>query len=311
MAETYIYNPTIVGGTISRRQSTEANKEIFDIYIDEASAVTIKFANLTTSAQIGGILHGGTYENHLNTSPNGYITINPEETGEGLLAFTKFPDTDPNKIDCFMYIHMTITKILGRISAEVLAKFDGDLIMISNVAETDRITDEMSGKPAVMEGCGRKWQITDANGAVIVEGLRTPQECGKTYGHFRWLSREGVMKEHVFEIRNQRRAADALGFFTLQKSFDVRKAQSYGFVGYIDGLCDYDKWYYSDIITSSRVEFSFSGIDEDYTEGVVDENDKYKVWRVVDITTNEVEIYDGTDTQRLEFDVTFANYDLL
>lgn len=190
----------------------------------------------------------------------------------------------------------TALEVKPRIGAEIYGNITKRVSMLSQGVALSALTSSDANKPATIEGYGQRWELVDDNNNILLSGIRQKQECGKIYGFFEWVSREGAMKRHVFEIRNQRRAATPLQLFTLNNNFDVRKAQNFGFVGYIDGLCDYDKWYYSDIVTSSLVRFSFDGLTN---------------WRVVNVMTNDVDIYTGQDNQVFEFDVEFANYTTL
>lgn len=184
----------------------------------------------------------------------------------------------------------------GVVIAEIFGDIKAPITFYSNAEQTDSLGTDTANIPNNVEGYGSKWIIKDANGVELLSGIRTPQECGRVYGSFRWVSREGVIKQHIFEIRNQNRGAEAVEFLTIPENFDVRKAQSYGFVGYIDGLTDYDLYYYSDIVTSSKVEFSFDGVNN---------------FRRVNITTDNIEIYTGRENQELTFDVVFCNYEML
>lgn len=83
------------------------------------------------------------------------------------------------------------------------------------------------------------------------------QECEVTYALVRWVSFTGGTKQHVFElVRPKTSVADAYSLEPIDNEFVEIKGRVDGFTLKLDNLSPYDMWYYSDVLTSSKVEVS-------------------------------------------------------
>ena len=92
-----------------------------------------------------------------------------------------------------------------------------------------------------------------------VYAQKTP--CGGDFVCVRWVSFTGVQRVHHFELRKYTiEAADSYELLTLDNSYLEVKGRRDGFTAYIDGLNQYDYWYYADMLTSSKVEISLDGV---------------------------------------------------
>lgn len=112
----------------------------------------------------------------------------------------------------------------------------------------------------------------------------------------RWVSFTGKTRLHTFEVRDLSQTADeVIKLETLDGSYNQIKGRTDGFKLYLDDLTAYDYWYYSDIITSSKVEVSLDGI----------------TWNQVEVTTKSVTIPNTSEgkTNKLEIAVNWRNYD--
>lgn len=91
-----------------------------------------------------------------------------------------------------------------------------------------------------------------------VGNFKTP--CGGDFVCVRWVSFTGVQRVHHFELRKYTiEAADSYELLTLDNSYLEIKGRRDSFSAYIDGLNQYDYWYYADMLTSSKVEVSLNG----------------------------------------------------
>lgn len=123
----------------------------------------------------------------------------------------------------------------------------------------------------------------------------TPRNAERDYLTLRWVSRYGVTKQFVWEMRGLKYATqDAVEIENLNNEFDTRKGFLLSFTARLDGLTAYDYWYYADVINSSSVEAYYNG-----------------QWRKVAIDTKDVTIPDASagEFKTLEITVKFARYD--
>lgn len=122
-----------------------------------------------------------------------------------------------------------------------------------------------------------------------------PQMCDRRYANVRWLSFTGQERIHVFEVvKVKTESADNYSLLPTDNEYIDIKGRVDSFVLRLDGLCAYDIWYYSDLITSSKVEVSLDGTT--YTR--VQVTDK-------SITLPDGEAQDG----KLEINVNWKRYD--
>lgn len=81
------------------------------------------------------------------------------------------------------------------------------------------------------------------------------QECGVTYALVRWVSFTGRTKQHVFEVVKQKtNVREPYSLMPTDMEYIEIKGREDGFTLRLDGLDRYDLWYYSDLITSSKVQ---------------------------------------------------------
>lgn len=143
-------------------------------------------------------------------------------------------------------------------------------------------------------------QITGA--FALTDGTHTrayrlqKQQCGVLYALVRWVSFTGCTREHVFEVVKRKTTADgAYSLMPIDAEYIEIKGREDAFTLRLKGLDEYDTWYYSDMITSSKVEVSFDGQGYDR----------------VQVTSNNVTLPDGnagTDGE-LEINVNWKRYD--
>lgn len=124
----------------------------------------------------------------------------------------------------------------------------------------------------------------------------TPLACGVRYAFVRWVSFTGVTRLHMFEVAKAKTStADAYSLLPTDNEFVEIKGREDGFVLRLAGLDAYDTWYYSDLITSSKVEVSMDGTNYDRVR-VVSKN----------VTLPDGEA--GTDG-KLEIELNWKRYD--
>lgn len=125
----------------------------------------------------------------------------------------------------------------------------------------------------------------------------TEPRCDIEYALVRWQSFTGRQREHLFEVVKQRTdTADTIALMPLMSEYIEIKGRVDGFTLRLDGLNRYDLWYYSDIITSSKVEVSL---------------DNGQTYDRVQVTTKTITLPDGearTDG-KLELQVNWKHYD--
>lgn len=124
------------------------------------------------------------------------------------------------------------------------------------------------------------------------------QDCGKEYALVRWVSFTGNTRQHVFElVKPKTSVADEYSLEPIDNEYVEIKGRVDGFVLQLDNLNPYDVWYYSDLLTSSKVEVSLDGVKFDR----------------VQITDKDVTIptVDGTPSGKVEFNVNWRKYDAI
>ena len=130
-----------------------------------------------------------------------------------------------------------------------------------------------------------------------VYGTTERNRCNKACA-VRWISRYGVQKQFVWYYRDLRvNVSDVVSIATIDGTYDERKGYMQGLTLFIDELNAYDYWYYSDIITSSKVEVSICG----------------GSWRVVQVNAKNVQIpnNDMGKPKDLEVQINFQKYDAI
>lgn len=123
-----------------------------------------------------------------------------------------------------------------------------------------------------------------------------PLECGHRYAAVRWVSLTGKTRCNTWEIvKSNVSTRDAIEMLTADGTYKTIKGREDGFTLMLDGLSAYDYWYYSDIITSSKVEVSLDGTN----------------WYQVEVVTKDSTLPDGDAGQfnKLEIKVNYRKYD--
>lgn len=94
----------------------------------------------------------------------------------------------------------------------------------------------------------------------IVEKPITPLRCDCQYAMVRWVSFTGITRANTFEIvANKTTTKDAYELMDMLSEYHEAKGREDGCTLRLSGLCNYDLWYYADILHSSKVEVSFDG----------------------------------------------------
>jgi len=119
--------------------------------------------------------------------------------------------------------------------------------------------------------------------------------CDRRYAAVKWVSFTGNTREHTFEIvKVKTESAGNYSLLPTDNEYVDIKGRVDSFVIRLDGLCTYDIWYYSDLITSSKVEVSLDG--STYTR--------------VQVTSKSITLPDGEAQDGvLEINVNWKRYD--
>lgn len=115
----------------------------------------------------------------------------------------------------------------------------------------------------------------------------------------RWISRYGVQKQFVWYYKDLRiNVSEVVSIATIDGTYDERKGYVQGLTLFMDELNAYDYWYYSDIITSSKVEICMDGS---------------SLWRVVQVDAKSIQIpnNDMGKPKDLEVQINLQGYDAI
>lgn len=115
----------------------------------------------------------------------------------------------------------------------------------------------------------------------------------------RWISRYGVQKQFVWYYKDLRvNVSEVVSIATIDGTYDERKGYVQGLTLFLDELNAYDYWYYSDIVTSSKVEICMEGS---------------SLWRVVQVDAKNVQIpnNDMGKPKDLEVQINLQGYDAI
>lgn len=123
------------------------------------------------------------------------------------------------------------------------------------------------------------------------------QVCER-YALVQWQSVLGVDKKHVFRLTEQKiESADNYSLDMFDNTLNATKGREESLTLYLDKLDTYDLWYYSDILTSSKVELLYA-----------DGHDCGNV--SVEVTTKNVTIPSGEKADgKIEFEIKIKKYD--
>ena len=157
------------------------------------------------------------------------------------------------------------------------------------------------GLHSLQVGSGYKMIAFGNMSAILPDGYTVipiqEQECEAMYALVRWVSFTGRTKQHVFELVKPKTAvSDAYNLKPIDNEFVEIKGRMDGFTLKLDNLSPYDMWYYSDVLTSSKVEVSF---------------DHGTTFDRVQVTTKDVTLLTNGSMSNgvIEFDVNWKRYD--
>ena len=123
-----------------------------------------------------------------------------------------------------------------------------------------------------------------------------PLSCEHTYACVEWVSFTGQTRRHVFEIaKAEIETGDVIKLENILNEWSEIKGRVDCFALRLENLDRYDLWYYSDLITSSRVRITLDGVN--WYNVQVDEK-KYKLPES-----------NAGKLSTLEIDVKFRKYD--
>lgn len=120
--------------------------------------------------------------------------------------------------------------------------------------------------------------------------------CGRDYAYVEWLSFSGIVRKHYFEVvKNKLETENEYSLLNIKNEYTEIKGRRYGFTLRLDGLDEYDLWYYADIISSSSVAVTFDD----------------RLYRDVQVTTKSITLPDGDAKTKgvLEINVNYSKYD--
>ena len=122
-----------------------------------------------------------------------------------------------------------------------------------------------------------------------------PRMCDAVYAEVRWIDFMGQTRCHTFEVVKQTIESDsAYSLLNINNEYEQIKGRVDGFTIKLEDLCKYDIWYYSDLLTSSKVEISLG-------------NQEY--YRV-EVTNKSVTLPDGENSNgKVEFNINYRKYD--
>ena len=125
----------------------------------------------------------------------------------------------------------------------------------------------------------------------------TSQRCDMNYVAVRWVSFTGATRCHTMEMVKQKiEAINSFSLLTLTNEYNEAKGRQDGFTLHMEGLDNYDLWYYADILTSSKVEVSLDGTN----------------WTRVQVTDRSIILPDGSAGDgKLDIKVNWKRYDAI
>lgn len=97
--------------------------------------------------------------------------------------------------------------------------------------------------------------------AIIFSRILRETNCECRYACVEWISFTGATRRHVFEISKATvETGDTVALATILNEWTEIKGRVDGFTLRLENLDRYDLWYYSDMITSSRVRVTIDGV---------------------------------------------------
>lgn len=155
---------------------------------------------------------------------------------------------------------------------------------------------------------GKKVEILH-NTDVVWDTVIKPMDCRRQYAEVHWLSRTGIWKVATWEVVGVTDSQeDAQDIIQMKNSYDVRMGLEQSVTIRLEGLCPYDYWYYSDIVTSPEVYLVLSERDAEryYIPAYKDE------YRCA-VSTNKVKQRAGNGgvMSVLEIELKYRHYDAI
>lgn len=184
--------------------------------------------------------------------------------------------------------------------------------MISDMQQSTPISAEFYATSGTWSASGNATMALDKRSIGQIDGdftiqdtnshTRTysPQEmrCDVRYAFVKWVSFSGTTRCHLWEIVKTKISADgAFSLLTLQNDYNEAKGRVDSMTILLDGLNQYDIWYYANIITSGKVELSLDG----------------SGWTRVQVTTKDITLPDGEASidGKLEITLNWKHYDAI
>lgn len=122
-----------------------------------------------------------------------------------------------------------------------------------------------------------------------------PTSCDKKYAMVEWVSFTGATRRHMFElVKYKTDNANNYSLLDIDNQYNEVKGRVDSFTIKMDGLNNYDLWYYSDVCNSSQVKVCVDGTN----------------WHQVQVTTKSFTLPDGGASDgKLEITLNWKKYD--
>lgn len=124
----------------------------------------------------------------------------------------------------------------------------------------------------------------------------TSFRCGVRYALVKWVSFTGIERVHWFEVEKCKTATkSSYDLMPIDNEYVQIKGREDSFTLHLQGLNNYDLWYYADVLHSSSVEISLDGTNYDQ----------------VQVATSDITIPDGEagTNGELDINVNWKRYD--
>ena len=244
----------------------------------------------------------GVYQSAIDTNTSLYLTLTLT-TSARLSFYLRIAGLiDPEKV-VHPYFDMPFSEILP--PERIL--YNGKADIISECYITSFFSQWSLGNNAIWVDSTTKRQVAAIGDFDVLFGVTARRstfenigggylnKCDTPTALVRWVSFTGVQRVHVFKLRKSTVAsANNYQLLTMDNSYNEIKGREDSFALIIDNLSPYDFWYYSDVVTSSKVEVSLDGYE----------------WNQVQVTNKNATTPDGTMTNgKLEITVNWRKYD--
>ena len=122
-----------------------------------------------------------------------------------------------------------------------------------------------------------------------------PTSCDKKYAMVEWVSFTGATRRHMFElVKYKTDNANNYSLLDIDNQYKEVKGRVDSFTIRLDGLNNYDLWYYADVCNSSKVKVCVDGTN----------------WHQVQVTTKSFTLPDGGASDgKLEITLNWKRYD--